>query len=669
MAQRQLGLPKADLPFDELAELRDLTQQLLASSLESLANYRDDESGGYFHVLGDDAKGGSNNAGDFSKASTSTVVRYLAASGQWTDAADKAQSLFDAVVVAGNWTSAGLDPDNPFTGAFLLELAGDLVDFGATPNPDQRSILDTKLLLLKGALSGGNGAIAIELGLPNAYLTQLAVRVLKAWDIRILGAIDIPTSISEPLFDAKLRGETRSWAMATVDTEIALSASAPRESDVFELGYAILLVLGSSPPPPAPIERRRLAHGLALVFAGQGEDGTWPQSRRLFHYPVYGNAYCYEHEFLTQLLEGVEDPLLLRPFLPNFRRAMDRLDVEYVHLPKGGYGWMSGHHRQLHWPESWSTASCFHFAHLLDRFVADAIRDGILEHLGARPTHPNITPDDGPFDEQLDSGVTLNGKRESLKTILDNSLIQPVMKQRHVLRNGGKLKKGTPLSAILYGPPGTSKTTYVAAIAAKIGWPLISIDPSHLLRNGIDDLFTEVNRVFRMLEYAENVVVFFDEIDELVRDRFGSEEQSESRFLTTAMLPKIVKLRESRQRLFFVATNHLEVFDAAIARPGRFDLILPVMPPTADAKITHWDLTASLQSGLALTPDMKTKIEELSYDECGAVAEELKQKDDLGAFESFLNTAHAKCMLQSKVKGTQNWVDLMKAEESKIRVP
>ncbi len=65
----------------------------------------------------------------------------------------------------------------------------------------------------------------------------------------------------------------------------------------------------------------------------------------------------------------------------------------------------------------------------------------------------------------------------------------------------------------------------------------------------MQNLMPELNRLFQMLEYAEYVVVFFDEIDELVRNRFSNDEEASSRFLTTAMLPKIVSLRRSRRTL------------------------------------------------------------------------------------------------------------------------
>ena len=42
--------------------------------------------------------------------------------------------------------------------------------------------------------------------------------------------------------------------------------------------------------------------------------------------------------------------------------------------------------------------------------------------------------------------------------------------------------------------------------------------------------------------------------------------------LTTAMLTKLADLRGRRKVVFFIATNRLAALDAAVTRPGRFDL-------------------------------------------------------------------------------------------------
>jgi SpoVK/Ycf46/Vps4 family AAA+-type ATPase len=61
-------------------------------------------------------------------------------------------------------------------------------------------------------------------------------------------------------------------------------------------------------------------------------------------------------------------------------------------------------------------------------------------------------------------------------------------------------------------------------VAEFLGWPLLSIDPSHLLRNGMDGIQAEANAIFRRLQETEGIVVLFDEFDELVRERTKGED-------------------------------------------------------------------------------------------------------------------------------------------------
>ena len=58
----------------------------------------------------------------------------------------------------------------------------------------------------------------------------------------------------------------------------------------------------------------------------------------------------------------------------------------------------------------------------------------------------------------------------------------------------------------------------------------------------------------------------------------------ESRMLTTAMLTQLNDLRRKQSCIFIVATNRLRSFDAAVTRPGRFDMLLFVGTPNLDAR-------------------------------------------------------------------------------------
>lgn len=74
------------------------------------------------------------------------------------------------------------------------------------------------------------------------------------------------------------------------------------------------------------------------------------------------------------------------------------------------------------------------------------------------------------------------------------------------------------MSAILFGPPGTSKTQLAKHISTFLGWPLLSVDPSYLVQDGLDNLYARANHLFSMFAMVEEIVVFLDEFDEMGRD-------------------------------------------------------------------------------------------------------------------------------------------------------
>ncbi len=147
-------------------------------------------------------------------------------------------------------------------------------------------------------------------------------------------------------------------------------------------------------------------------------------------------------------------------------------------------------------------------------------------------------------------------------------------------------KLDTPRSALLFGPPGTSKTGLAKAVAEYLGWPIVIITPSQFLGGGLEQVHAQVDKVFRDLMDLRKCLVFFDEMDALAQTREGAPENKNSDsldvtrlLLTTSMLPKLADLWDQSGVIFLMATNHRRHLDPAITRAGRFDLLLCVAPP------------------------------------------------------------------------------------------
>ena len=226
------------------------------------------------------------------------------------------------------------------------------------------------------------------------------------------------------------------------------------------------------------------------------------------------------------------------------------------------------------------------------------------------------------------------------------------------------------MSAILFGPPGTSKTQLAKHISTFLGWPLLSVDPSYLVQDGLDNLYARANHLFSMFAMVEEIVVFLDEFDEMGRDRAQTQELL-SRLITTSMLPKLAAINEERKIVFLLATNYVSNFDAAFSRGGRFDIVLQVMPPTTNAKVAFPEWSSILTAALAevkvrKVAEAKECLEDLTYLETQQLVFVLgKSPEDV--FEEF-KKARASGTL-SRMNGDKTWKVTCKEERAQIRMP
>lgn len=607
------------LAFQKLEALRRFLAELRTTHVDSLSKYYHESSNGFARKQ-DNLK--------LSLASTSTCLASLMAAGLWDSPVcqawkDRTDDLVDGLLSA-ELQSAQLT-GTVFTIAFVVEALILLRENGAVLDADQQSSLIKANEELDQSLKDRShpGAVSVKEYPPTAYVTQLVVRVLDR----------------QNALDPGLREQVRDWSVGEINRQIALFANDEKTADIYALAYATILMAQLFPPGESTPEQVRLAHSaLDLLFKKQLPDGSWPLGRPLFHYPEAGNAYCFEYEMLVQLLSTSSLQALLLEYLDQLGKAAYALETRAFRFQLGQLAWASGHHPQSKGPESWSTASVFHFLYALDRVVAEAIRRTVFAHLDQeyRPVKSSDTACTIFTSDFLDSNVDTGDSSESLKKVVDKFVLD-IAKNSAAISSGRPLHDPPAMSAIFFGPPGTSKTHLARMVAKYLGWPYLAIDPSHLVRDGMDKVQSQANRLFNMLAAAEQIVVLFDEFDEMVRERGAVGVEAISRFLTTTMLPKLTTINERRKIVFILATNHIEQFDFAISRLGRFDRIIQIMPPTGAEKKRKWPTLARLST------DCKADLELLTHSECQKLVEVVNGG---AALEDAFTKAIANCTLR-----------------------
>ncbi|MGW6913431.1 ATP-binding protein [Kitasatospora sp. NPDC054939] len=141
-----------------------------------------------------------------------------------------------------------------------------------------------------------------------------------------------------------------------------------------------------------------------------------------------------------------------------------------------------------------------------------------------------------------------------------------------------------PRAVVLFGPPGTGKSTFAKAVAGRLGWPFIELFPSRLVSE--DGLATGLGRRFEEVAQLDHVLLFIDEVEEVAGTRSLAAPASVG--VVNELLKSIVRFRDRDGRLLVCATNSVAALDPAFLRHGRFDYVLPVGPPDSTAREALW---------------------------------------------------------------------------------
>ncbi|RZV45395.1 MAG: AAA family ATPase, partial [Sphingomonadaceae bacterium] len=243
--------------------------------------------------------------------------------------------------------------------------------------------------------------------------------------------------------------------------------------------------------------------------------------------------------------------------------------------------------------------------------VAALTREAALEAVRRIMPQLNLEDDTIPSEVLDNLSVNLGDFQEALKRVQPSAMREVMVSipqttwsdigglddARDKLREGIELPLTHPdafkrlgirpaKGFLLFGPPGTGKTLLAKATARESHANFISVKSSDMLSKWYGESEQQIARLFARARQVAPTIIFIDEIDSLVPARGGGhgEPQVTERVVNT-ILSEMDGLEDLNNVVIIGATNRPNLVDPALLRPGRFDELIYVGPPTYEGRL------------------------------------------------------------------------------------
>ncbi|USP81558.1 uncharacterized protein yc1106_08832 [Curvularia clavata] len=197
---------------------------------------------------------------------------------------------------------------------------------------------------------------------------------------------------------------------------------------------------------------------------------------------------------------------------------------------------------------------------------------GVLKKVGGGTT-AEVRP-----EQQTTRFSDVHGCDEAKEELLD--VVDFLKNPDKYNKLGGRLPKGV----LLVGPPGTGKTLLARACAGEAGVPFFYMSGSEFDEVYVGVGAKRVRELFTAARSKAPAIVFIDELD-AVGGKRKSRDANYHRQTLNQLLNDLDGFDQSTGVIFIAATNHPELLDKALLRPGRFDRHVQVELPDVSGRL------------------------------------------------------------------------------------
>lgn len=147
-----------------------------------------------------------------------------------------------------------------------------------------------------------------------------------------------------------------------------------------------------------------------------------------------------------------------------------------------------------------------------------------------------------------------------------------------------------PKGVLLYGPPGTGKTLLARAVAHHTDCTFIRVSGGELVQKYIGEGSRMVRELFVMAREHAPSIIFMDEVDSIGSARGGGGGgggggDSEVQRTMLELLNQLDGFEASNRIKVLMATNRIDILDAALLRPGRIDRKIEFPNPSEGSRV------------------------------------------------------------------------------------
>ncbi|KAJ2996038.1 hypothetical protein NUW58_g1105 [Xylaria curta] len=179
-------------------------------------------------------------------------------------------------------------------------------------------------------------------------------------------------------------------------------------------------------------------------------------------------------------------------------------------------------------------------------------------------------------------------KRPLASVVLDEGVKENIVNDARdfLARRQWYVDRGIPYRRgyLLYGPPGSGKSSFIQALAGELDYSVAMINLSEI---GV----TDDKLAFLLTKLPERSIVLLEDADSAFvnRKRRDADGYSGGTVTFSGLLNALDGLSAGEERIAFLTTNHIELLDPALIRPGRVDMMVRIGEATRYQAAQMWD--------------------------------------------------------------------------------